>query len=85
MQVYTIHARHPRGETIPALHALMVKKTKSAYRKLFAWLNAALEQDGSIGALETLLIDFEPAAKSAFEIELKTAARNIAVRGYSFH
>ena len=61
-QLYTIHARHTRGETVPALYAVMVRKTKSNYRKLFRWLNAELEdENGSIGALQTVLIDFEPA------------------------
>uniref|UniRef100_A0A914UKH2 MULE transposase domain-containing protein n=1 Tax=Plectus sambesii TaxID=2011161 RepID=A0A914UKH2_9BILA len=85
-QLYTIHARHTRGETIPALYAVMVRKTKSNYRKLFRWLNAELEdEDGSIGALQTVLIDFEPAAKGAFDIEFFSSARNIAVKGCRFH
>ena len=81
-QLYTIHARHTRGETVPALYAVMVRKTKSNYRKLFRWLNAELEdEDRSIGALQTVLIDFEPAAKGAFDIEFFASARNIAVKG----
>uniref|UniRef100_A0A914WSV9 MULE transposase domain-containing protein n=1 Tax=Plectus sambesii TaxID=2011161 RepID=A0A914WSV9_9BILA len=85
MQVYTIHARHPRGETVPALYALMKRKTQTAYRQLFRWLNSALEDNELIGALHTILIDFEPAAKMAFECELQTADRQISIKGCRFH
>jgi hypothetical protein len=44
-QVYTVHARHPRGETVPVLHVLMVRKTLADYRVVFNWLNAALSDD----------------------------------------
>uniref|UniRef100_A0A914XGD7 MULE transposase domain-containing protein n=1 Tax=Plectus sambesii TaxID=2011161 RepID=A0A914XGD7_9BILA len=85
MQVYTLHARHPRGETVVALHAIMKRKTQKAYRQLFSWLNSMLEESQSIGALRTILIDFEPAAKKAFESELCMADRAITIKGCRFH
>uniref|UniRef100_A0A914UWE5 Uncharacterized protein n=1 Tax=Plectus sambesii TaxID=2011161 RepID=A0A914UWE5_9BILA len=85
MQVYTLHARHPRGETVVALHAIMKRKTQKAYRQLFSWLNSMLEGSESIGALHTILIVFEPAAKKAFEAELCMANRAITIKGCRFH
>lgn len=85
-QVYTLHARHPRGETLPAVHVLMIRKTKADYQTVFRWLNAKLEdEDGSIGALQAVLFDFEPAAREAFKIEFKVVERGIVVRGCRFH
>jgi hypothetical protein len=85
-QAYTVHARHPRGETVPVLHVLMVRKSKGDYRRLFRWLNSVLkDKNNSIGALHTILIDFEMASKKAMEIELKTAARGIDIKGCRFH
>uniref|UniRef100_A0A914VWA3 MULE transposase domain-containing protein n=1 Tax=Plectus sambesii TaxID=2011161 RepID=A0A914VWA3_9BILA len=85
MQVYTLHALYPHGETVVALHAIMKRKTQKAYRQLFSWLNSMLEESESIGALRIILIDFEPAAKKAFEAKLCMADRAITIKGCRFH
>uniref|UniRef100_A0A914V9E6 RING-type domain-containing protein n=1 Tax=Plectus sambesii TaxID=2011161 RepID=A0A914V9E6_9BILA len=58
---------------------------QNAYQQLFRWLNSALEHNKSVSTVQTILIDFEPAAKKAFELKLHMADREIAIKGCHFH
>uniref|UniRef100_A0A914WWP8 MULE transposase domain-containing protein n=1 Tax=Plectus sambesii TaxID=2011161 RepID=A0A914WWP8_9BILA len=89
-RAYSIHARHPRGESVPAVHMVMRDKKTVSYRLMFRWLNQALQErrgDSSVGALSSILFDFEPAARKAFIAEFDTKAERspIKVRGCRFH
>uniref|UniRef100_A0A914WW79 MULE transposase domain-containing protein n=1 Tax=Plectus sambesii TaxID=2011161 RepID=A0A914WW79_9BILA len=88
LQVYTLHARHPRGESVPIVHMLLKGKTYDDYFVMFEFLNHLLEErsgSGSIGALSTALFDYEPAPLKAFKSAFKATERNIKVHGCRFH
>uniref|UniRef100_A0A914V5M0 MULE transposase domain-containing protein n=1 Tax=Plectus sambesii TaxID=2011161 RepID=A0A914V5M0_9BILA len=75
----------PTWSSVLALHVLMKRKTQSTYQQIFCRLNVVLEENKSVSILHTILIDFEPAAKKAFEFELQMDAQHISIKGCRFH
>uniref|UniRef100_A0A914VVD8 Uncharacterized protein n=1 Tax=Plectus sambesii TaxID=2011161 RepID=A0A914VVD8_9BILA len=69
---------------------VMRDKKTASYRLMFRWLNRALQErrgDSSVGALSSILFDFEPAERKAFIAEFDTKAERspIKVRDCRFH